>query len=64
MDDYKKEQLKRIISEELTRQEKLIIVLYYYEEMTMREIGAVLNMPAAEVSQEHSSLIQRIKFAL
>ena len=64
MDDYIKDKLKRIISEELTRQEKLILILYYYEEMTMKEIGAVLNMPDSVVTQEHSSLIQRIKYSL
>ena len=64
MDDYQKEKLKGLIKHGLTRAEKLILVLYYYEEMTMRGIAAVLDMSESRVAQMHSSLIARLKAAL
>lgn len=45
----------------LTRAERLIIVLYYYEEMTMKEIGATLDLSESRVSQMHSSIVARLK---
>jgi RNA polymerase sigma factor for flagellar operon FliA len=45
----------------LTRPEKVIAVLYYYEEMTMPEIAKVLELSPSEVSQMHSSIISRCK---
>ena len=46
---------------EFTEAEKLIITLYYYEEMTMREIGATLGISESRVCQMHSSIISRLK---
>ena len=45
----------------MTRAEKNILVLYYYEEMTMNKIGAVLNMSESMISQMHASLVARLK---
>jgi len=45
----------------LTRAEKLIVVLYYYEELTMAEIAKTLELPQADVLQMHSSIIARCK---
>jgi len=36
----------------------LIIILYYYEELTMKEIGATLDLSESRVSQMHSSIVQ------
>jgi len=36
-------------------------VLYYYEEMTMKEIGATLDLSESRVSQMHSSILARLK---
>ena len=41
--------------------QSVIIVLYYYEEMTMKEIGATLDLSESRVSQMHSSIIDRLK---
>ena len=43
----------------LTRTEKAIVALYYYEEMTIPEIGKSLELSASEVSKMHSSVIRR-----
>ncbi len=59
--EAQKRDLKNLITKGLSRAEKLIIVLYYYEEMTMKEIGATLDLSESRVSQMHSSIIARLK---
>ena len=39
--------------------EQLVLVLYYYEELTMREIGEVLGITESRVSQIHSKAVFR-----
>jgi len=53
--------LKDALTKGLSRAEKLILVLYYYEEMTMKEIGATLDLSESRVSQMHSSILARLK---
>jgi len=53
--------LRDVITRGLTRAERLIVVLYYYEEMTMKEIGATLDLSESRVSQMHSSILARLK---
>ena len=48
----------------LTRLEKLIIVFYYYEEMTFVEIAKVLEISKSAVSIMHRSIITRCKIYL
>jgi len=59
--EAQKRDLKSLLGKGLTRAERLIIVLYYYEEMTMKEIGATLDLSESRVSQMHSSIIDRLK---
>ena len=59
--EAQKRDLKNLLTRGLTRAERLIIVLYYYEEMTMKEIGATLDLSESRVSQMHSSIVQRLK---
>ncbi len=51
----------RAFTKGLTKTERLIVILYYYEEMTMREIGATLELSESRVSQMHSAIVERIK---
>ncbi len=53
--------VKDLITRGLSRAERLIVVLYYYEEMTMKEIGLTLDLSESRVSQMHSSILQRLK---
>jgi len=62
--EAQKRDLKNLLTKGLTRAERLIIVLYYYEEMTMKEIGATLDLSESRVSQMHSSIIARLKAQL
>jgi RNA polymerase sigma factor (sigma-70 family) len=55
---------KQWITEQLrgfSRTERLIIILYYYEDLTMREIGDVVGLSESRVSQIHSGLMERLK---
>jgi RNA polymerase sigma factor for flagellar operon FliA len=60
-DEIQRRDLKSLITKGLTRAERLILILYYYEEMTMKEIGATLDLSESRVSQMHSSIIMRLK---
>ena len=53
--------LKMLITKGLSRAERLIVILYYYEEMTMKEIGLTLDLSESRVSQMHSSILARLK---
>ena len=53
--------LTRRMIERLTQQERLVIALYYYEELTLREIGEVLGISESRVSQIHSRIILTLK---
>jgi len=59
--EIQRRDLKDVLTRGLTRAEKLILVLYYYEEMTMKEIGATLDLSESRVSQMHSSILARLK---
>jgi RNA polymerase sigma factor for flagellar operon FliA len=59
-----KRDLMRLVTKGLNRNERLIIILYYYEEMTMKEIGLTLDLSESRVSQMHSSIIARLKSQL
>jgi RNA polymerase sigma factor for flagellar operon FliA len=45
----------------LPEKEKLVISLYYSEEMTMKEIGQVLNITESRVSQIHAQAIIHLR---
>jgi RNA polymerase sigma factor for flagellar operon FliA len=62
--EAQKRDLKDLLTKGLTRAERLILVLYYYEEMTMKEIGATLDLSESRVSQMHSSILARLKAQL
>ncbi len=61
MIEAQKRDLKSLLTKGLTRAERLILVLYYYEEMTMKEIGLTLDLSESRVSQMHSSIVARLK---
>ena len=48
----------------LHEREKLVVTLYYYEELTLREIGEVLGVTESRVSQLHTKAILRLKARL
>ncbi len=53
--------LTDLITKGLSREERLVLILYYYENITMAEIGAVLNLSESRVSQIHKEVLQRLR---
>ena len=51
----------RKCTRQLNDKERLIISLYYYEEMTMKEIGAALDLSESRVSQMHSAIVNKMR---
>jgi RNA polymerase sigma factor for flagellar operon FliA len=65
--EIEKTELRELIGESialLPEREKLVITLYYYEELTLREIGDVLGVTESRVSQLHTKAILRLKARL
>ncbi|MHC4982717.1 MAG: FliA/WhiG family RNA polymerase sigma factor [Planctomycetota bacterium] len=56
--------IRDLVTRGLSRAERLIIILYYFEEMTMREIGETLDLSESRVSQMHSAILERLKHQL
>jgi RNA polymerase sigma factor for flagellar operon FliA len=56
---------RELIREYLTRglkeQDRLIITLYYYERLTMAEIGAVLGVSESRVCQRHAEIVEQLR---
>ncbi len=59
--ELQRRDLKLLITKGLSRAERLIVILYYYEEMTMKEIGMTLDLSESRVSQMHSSILARLQ---
>jgi RNA polymerase sigma factor FliA len=62
-----KTELREALGEAIARlpeREKLVVTLYYYEELTLREIGEVLGVTESRVSQLHTKAILRLKARL
>jgi len=48
----------------LSEQERLVVALYYYEEMTLKEIGEALHISESRVSQIHTRAVKTLKARL
>jgi RNA polymerase sigma factor for flagellar operon FliA len=59
-----KQELKEIIVkalDHLTEKERTVIVLYYYEELTLKEISRILEVSESRISQLHTKALQKMK---
>lgn len=59
-----KNELKEVLQEALellTEKEKKVILLYYYEEFTLKEISRVLEVSESRISQLHTKALQKMK---
>ncbi|MDI6799210.1 MAG: RNA polymerase sigma factor WhiG [Actinomycetota bacterium] len=62
--EFEVEEVKRTLAkkiEDLPKREKMIIALYYYEGLTLKEIGQVLGVTESRVSQLHTKAVLRLK---
>lgn len=66
-DVVEKEELKKMIVEaldNLTEKEREVVVLYYYEDMTLKEISLILEVSESRVSQLHTKALNKMKLKL
>ena len=66
-DELKIKEVKKTISKalvSLSKKEQLVISLYYYDELTLKEIAKVLDLTESRISQIHSKAIQRLRVKL
>jgi len=56
-----REDLRHLVAKGLSRKERLVVILYYYEEMTMKQIGQILGLSESRISQMHASVISRLQ---
>ncbi|MBQ1689572.1 MAG: FliA/WhiG family RNA polymerase sigma factor [Lachnospiraceae bacterium] len=59
-----KEEMKKILVEtleQLTENERKVITLYYYEDLTLKEISRILEVSESRVSQLHTKALQKMK---
>jgi RNA polymerase sigma factor FliA len=59
--DLQRKDIMEVLTRELSLRERLIVILYYFEELTMREIGLTLDLSESRVCQLHSRIIVRLK---
>ncbi len=52
------------VSRSLSDKERLILVMYYYEGLTMKEVGDILDLTESRICQIHSSVMERLKTQL
>jgi RNA polymerase sigma factor FliA len=60
-------EMKDRLADAITRmpeREKLVVALYYYENLTLREIGEVLGVTESRVSQLHTKAVLRLRSRL
>ena len=61
------DQIYQIVADAIDRlpeKERLVISLYYYDELTMKEIGNILNLTESRVCQIHSNIVSKLKVQL
>lgn len=59
-----KQELKKILAETLemlTEKERKVIILYYYEELTLKEISSILEVSESRISQLHTKGLEKMK---
>jgi RNA polymerase sigma factor FliA len=60
-------EMKRVLAEaidNLPSNEKLVISLYYYDELTLKEIGEVLDLTESRICQIHTKAVLRLRAKL
>ena len=64
LETIEREELLELLRGVLDEKDRLLIVLYYHEELTLREIGEILGVSESRVSQMHTEMIKRLHYKL
>ena len=62
--DIAKKELVEYVTRSLTKKERLILLLYYYEDLTLKEIGRTLELSESRVCQLHSKVLLKLRTQL
>ena len=54
-------QIADLVRRSLTETERRVVTLYYYEQLTLLEVGRVLGVSESRVSQIHTKIVKRLK---
>ncbi|OQY52192.1 MAG: RNA polymerase subunit sigma-28 [Desulfobacteraceae bacterium 4572_89] len=63
-DHFDREELKHVLAETirtLTEKEQIVVSLYYYDELTLKEIGEVLSLTESRICQIHTAILIKLK---
>lgn len=66
-DSFDKEEIKHTIVQTiktLTQKEQMVVSLYYYDELTLKEIGEVLSLTESRICQIHTAVLLKLKARL
>ena len=58
---FQHQEIKEVVTKECSELEKLVLVLYYYEELTLKQIGKVIGLTESRVSQIRKDLLERLR---
>ena len=56
-----RKEISEIVRKSLNKTERLVVTLYYYEQLNLREIGQVLGLTESRICQIHSKIVNRLK---
>ena len=65
--DLEREEMRNLLVDSiglLSDQERLVVALYYYEELTLKEIGQVMELSESRVSQIHTKAVLSLRAKL
>lgn len=66
-DEFDRAEMKSLLADAISRlneKEQLVVSLYYYEELTLKEIGEVLNLTESRICQIHTAILNKLKSKL
>ncbi len=66
-DHFDREELKAVLAktiQTLTKKEQMVVSLYYYDELTLKEIGEVLSLTESRICQIHTAVLIKLKARL
>jgi len=59
--NLQKKEVTEVVRKMLDKTELLVITLYYYEQLNLREIGELLSLTESRICQIHTKVVQRLK---